>query len=216
MNLDLDIDEVLTTTRAVRRRLDLERPVSREVVEECLRLAFQAPNGANEQDWVWVLVDDPETRRAMADLYRAGHAEHRRLHAGSRPSSPPPDSPERIDRRHRSVQHLSDHLEQVPVLVVPGIGVRYGQSTTFQQASLWGSILPAVWSFVLALRSRGLGSAWTTLHLYREREMGELLGIPESYVQAGLFPVAHTVGTSFRPAPRDKAEERIFWNRFTR
>ena len=88
MNLDLDIDEVLTTTRAVRRRLDLERPVSREVVEECLRLAFQAPNGANEQDWVWVLVDDPETRRAMADLYRAGHAEHRRLHAGSKPSSP--------------------------------------------------------------------------------------------------------------------------------
>jgi nitroreductase len=208
--LPRDIDAVLTTTRAVRKRLDLERPVERTVVEECLRLAFQAPNGSNGQDWGWVVVDDPETRRALAELYRQGMRDHITRDRSGEPAGAPPDP-----RMSASVQYLADHLEQVPVLVVPTIAQRYGGATTFQQASRWGSILPAVWSFQLALRSRGLGSAWTTLHLYRERETAELLGIPlGEHTQAGLFPVAYTKGTDFSPADRSRSDARIGWNRW--
>lgn len=206
--LDLGVDELLTTTRAVRRRLDLDRPVGRAVVEECLELAFQAPNGANGQEWHWVLVDDPDLRRRMADLYRAGLAAHHardRTGEEERPSSP---------RMGASVAYLVEHLHEVPVLVVPTIGRRYGTTTTFQQASRWGSILPAVWSFMLALRSRGLGSAWTTLHLYQEAEMAELLGIPDGHTQAGLFPVAYTKGIDFRRADRHNSAPTVGWNRY--
>jgi nitroreductase len=207
----LSFDEVLTTTRAVRRRLDLERPVPRPVVEECLRLAFQAPNGANGQSWGWVLVDDPSLRAELARLYRLGLADHiGRDRTGETPEGEPGD-----ERMAASVQHLADNFERVPVLVVPTVARRYGGATTFQQASRWGSILPAVWSFHLALRSRGLGSAWTTLHLYREQEAAELLGIPHAdQVQAGLFPVAYTLGTTFHPADRARSAERVGWNRW--
>ena len=207
--LDLTPDELLATTRAVRKRLDLDRPVARAVVEECLRLAFQAPNGSNEQDWGWVLVDDPDLRVAVADVYRRGLADHLARDRSSE-SAGPKTSAATAD----SVAHLVEHLHEVPVLLVPTIGDRYGSDSTFQQASRWGSILPAVWSFHLALRSRGLGSAWTTLHLYREREMADLLGIPAGHTQAGLFPVAHTLGTDFRAADRRRSESRIGWNRF--
>jgi nitroreductase len=209
--LRLTVDEVLTTTRAVRRRLDLGRPVERSVVEECLRLAFQAPNGSNGQDWGWVLVDDPDLRRQLADLYRQGMRDH----ISRDRSAEPPDTAPSDARMSASVMHLAEHLEQVPVLVVPTVARRYGGTTTFQQASRWGSILPAVWSLHLALRSRGLGSAWTTLHLYREREAAELLGIPhDEHIQAGLFPVAYTVGTDFHPGDRSRSERRIGWNRW--
>jgi nitroreductase len=209
--LALSVDEVLTTTRAVRRRLDLERPVTRDVVEECLRLAFQAPNGANGQSWGWVLVDDPDLRAELARLYRLGLADHiARDRTGETPDGDPGD-----ERMAASVQYLADNFERVPVHVVPTVARRYGGTTTFQQASRWGSILPAVWSFHLALRSRGLGSAWTTLHLYREQETAELLGIPYGeHVQVGLFPVAHTIGTTFRPADRSRSSSRVGWNRW--
>ena len=208
--LELTSDQVLTTTRSVRKRLDLQRPVERAVVEECLRLAFQAPNGSNQQGWGWVLVDDASTREAMAELYRAGLADHgARDKTGEAPSVSSPTI-------SSSVFHLVEHMAEVPVLVVPTIDNRYGSATTFQQACKWGSVLPAVWSFMLALRSRGLGSAWTTLHLYREAEMAELLGIPyPENTQAGLFPVAYTVGTDFRPADRALSGQRVFWNRWT-
>jgi nitroreductase len=207
----LSVDELLTTTRAVRKRLDLERPVERDVVLECLQLAFQAPNGSNGQDWGWVLVDDPALRRELAELYRAGMRDHiARDRSGEATDAAPADP-----RMSASVQYLAEHLEQVPVLVVPTIARRYGGATTFQQASRWGSVLPAVWSFMLALRSRGLGSAWTTIHLYREREAAELLGIPhDDHTQAGLFPVAYTKGTDFHPADRSRSEQRVGWNRW--
>jgi nitroreductase len=206
-------DELLTTTRAVRQRLDLTRPVPREVVEECLRLAFQAPTGSNTQHWGWVVVDDPATRAAMADLYRAGLHDHGRR---DRSNEPEVDrSTAAAGRMSQSVQYLVEHLQQVPVLLVPTIDTRYHGDSSFALASRWGSILPAVWSFMLALRSRGLGSAWTTLHLYREREMAELLGIPhDEHTQVGLFPVAYTIGEDFRPADRTASESRIFWNRW--
>lgn len=207
--LPLSVDEVLTTTRAVRRRLDLERPVPRSVLEECLRIAFQAPNGSNAQDWRWVLVDDPALRGQVAECYRAGLADHL-----ARDRSGEPEAPNTMARGAESVAWLVEHLHRVPVLLVPTVTDRYGTATTFQQASRWGSILPAVWSFHLALRSRGLGSVWTTLHLYREAEVADLLGIPAGHTQVGLFPIAYTLGTDFRAADRSISETRIGWNRF--
>jgi nitroreductase len=205
----LSFDEVLTTTRAVRRRLDFHRPVGRAVVEECLQIAFQAPNGANDQSWGWVLVDDPLLRAALADLYRGGMADHM---ARDR-TGETIDTTTHDERMSASVQYLADNMERVPVLVVPTVARRYGGSTTFAQASRWGSVLPAVWSLHLALRSRGLGSAWTTLHLYREEEAADLLGIPHGeHIQVGLFPVAYTLGTTFRPADRSRSAGRVSWN----
>jgi nitroreductase len=207
--LDLTIDDLLTTTRAVRKRLDLARPVSRQIVEACAHLAFQAPNGSNQQRWSWVCVDDPVLKRSMADLYRQGMADHaQRDRTGEEPVDYSSDAAKRMSA---SVMYLAEHLAEVPVLLVPTIAGRLDTASIFWQASRWGSILPGVWSFMLALRSRGLGSAWTTIHLYREREMADLLGIPHDAVtQAGLFPVAYTKGTTFSPA--DRSSSKVKWN----
>jgi nitroreductase len=211
---ELGIDEVLTTTRAVRRRLDLSRPVSRAVIEECLQLAFQAPNGSNQQFWQWIFVEDPATKAAMADLYRAGMDAHiARPRTGAEPQID--YSTAEAQRISASVAHLREHLQEVPVLLVAGVAGRLDDSPIFEQASRWGSILPGVWSFMLALRSRGLGSAWTTIHLHKEREMAELLGIPYDRVtQAGLFPVAYTIGTDFKPGNRALSNANVHWNRW--
>jgi nitroreductase len=206
-------DELLTTTRTVRRRLDLKRPVPLRIVEQCLRLAFQAPNGANAQDWGWVVVEDSQLRQQMAELYREGYTSHQARNRSGEIADP--ITPQARQRSRQSTAHLVENLHRVPVLVVPAIGRRYGDRTTFQQASKWGSILPAVWSFQLALHTRGLVSAWTTLHLYREEAMAELLAIPHpAYTQAGLFPVAYPVGTTFKPADRSLAQSKIFWNQW--
>ncbi len=209
-----NVDDVLRTTRSVRRRLDLTRPVERDVVEECVRIALQAPNGANEQSWAWVLVDDPATKAKMADIYQRGMIRHGELTARGeilKVEGPDTGSP----AMGRSTQHLTEHIGEVPVLLVPTIGERYGRDSTFQQASKWGSILPAVWSLMLALRSREMGSAWTTIHLHLEEEMADLLGIPfPQHTQAGLFPIAYTIGTDFKEAERSYSESRIHWNRW--
>jgi len=210
--LPLTIDELLTTTRAVRRRLDLERPVPRAVVEKCLELAFDAPNGSNQQPWRWVLVDDPSTKERMAQIYRDAMDDYIRQ-PGEKVASSADYATPAGQRIAVSVYHLREHLHEVPVLVVPAVTGRLEEAGIFEQASLWGSILPAVWSFMLALRSRGLGSAWTTLHLHREREMAELLGIPhDRMTQAGLFPVAYTIGTRFRRGDRARSAKTVRWN----
>jgi nitroreductase len=128
-------------------------------------------------------------------------------------TEPPVRSTPAQERMSGSVYYLRQHFHEVPVLVVPTIEGRFDGSSVFEQASRWGSILPAVWSFMLALRSRGMGSAWTTLHLHREAEMADLLGIPADEVtQAGMFPVAFTVGEEFRPADRSASETTVRWN----
>ena len=205
MTLGLTVDEVLTTTRAVRKRLDLERPVARELVEECVEIAHQAPSGSNAQGWRWVFVDDPAKKSAIADLYRANFFPY----IGGRPEGTGPGN-----RILDSAVHLAEHFQDVPVLAIPCIAGRLDEGTsTFEQASVWGSIVPAVWSFMLALRERGLGSAWTTLTLPNEREVAEIVGIPfDRYTQAGLFPVAYTIGTDFKPGARVPAEKFIRWN----
>jgi len=207
----MELDAALSTTRTVRRRLDLDRPVPREVVLECLELALQAPNGSNTQPWRWVVIDDPAARAAAADIYRGAIAD-----VSARSTSRSFDDTTPAGRRlAASVAHLRDNLERVPVLVVPAVRGRFEHEPVYFQAARWGSILPAVWSFMLALRGRGLGSAWTTIHLARERQMAELLGIPyDEWTQAGLFPVAYTLGTSFRPAGRGRAADVVTWNRW--
>jgi len=214
MVLNLSPDELLSTTRSVRRRLDLDRPVPRAVVEECLALALQAPNGSNQQFWQWVVIDDPELRTAVAQKYSQGMDDQIELLSSG--TGPAVDySSEEQQRIGVSVYHLRDNLHRVPVLVIPTIAGRLEGANIFLQASLWGSILPAVWSFMLALRSRGLGSAWTTVHLHREREVAEILGIPyDKFTQAGLFPVAYTGGTTFKPGKRRPLGEFLHWNRW--
>jgi nitroreductase len=206
----MDLQHALTTTRAVRKRLDLARPVEREVVLECLRLAFQAPNGSNGQLWAWVLVDDADVKAKMAEIYATAMDEY-----AARPGERVVDySTPQAQRIGSSVYHLRQHLHEVPVLVVPLYKGRMERGSVFDQASGYGSVLPAVWSFMLALRERGMGSAWTTIHLNREQEMAELLGIPDEYTQTGLFPVGYTLGTEFKAADRSASEQLVYWNRF--
>jgi nitroreductase len=206
----MTVDEALTTTRAVRKRLDLTRPVPHDVLLECLQLAFQAPNGSNRQLWQWVVVDDAETRAQMAAIYNGALEDYAKQHT----NLPPIDRTDPANQRmFESVDHLKEHFHEVPVLVVPAIRGRLDGAPITQQAHLWGSVLPAVWSFMLALRARGLGSCWTTAHLQHEEKMADLLGIPYAeYTQAGLFPVAYTIGTDFRPGPRAELDDHIHWN----
>lgn len=212
--LALSTDELLTTTRAVRKRLDLTRPVERELIEECLALATQAPTGRNRQRWDFMIVTDPAKRAALADLYRLGLVRPRQQTARTGVDRTVNDHKRRL-RLAESAQHLFDHLHEVPVLVVPCVRVenRHEVDSFVGQANTWGSIIPATWQFMLAARSRGLGTAWTTPHLHYEREAAQLLGIPyETVIQAALIPLAHTIGTDFRPGPRVGTEQIAHWD----
>jgi nitroreductase len=201
--LDLaTVDHLLATTRAVRRRLDLTRPVPVEVIEECLRLAVQAPTGSNRQGWRWVVVTDAEKRAALAELYRQAFGPY--ISSGD-------DAPR--TRVAESAVWLAERLQDVPVHVIPCIE-DYTKGNP--HAGVYGSIYPAVWSFQLALRGRGLGTVLTTLHLRHEREAAALLGIPDGVIQAGLLPVAYYTGEDFKPARRRPVEELTYWNQWER
>lgn len=212
MDLELSADELLSTTRSVRKRLDLERPVERSVIEECLDLALQAPTGSNSQAWQWVVVTDDDLKAQIAEHYAAGFDPYISS-AGATYGEGDPRA-ERKEAVSSSAQYLRDHFHEVPAMLIPcQLGRLPDGAPTMAQASYWGSLLPAVWSFMLALRARGLGSAWTTLHLGREREVAELLGIPyDTCTQAGLFPIAYTKGTDFKVASRLPAAEVTHWN----
>ncbi len=213
--LGLSAQQVLTTTRAVRRRLDLDRPVDAELLRECVRIAQQAPSGANKQRWDFVFVTEPAQRAALADLWRAGL---------TAPTGPPSTAPSRVGpnsaqwaRLSRSVSHLFANLDRVPVLLVPTlrVGSRRELDDPTARAGAFGSVLPAVWSFMLAARDHGLGTAWTTPHLYYEREAAALLRIPyETVGQTALIPVAHTLGTDFSPGARVPVDDVIHWDRW--
>ncbi|WP_044506138.1 MULTISPECIES: nitroreductase family protein [unclassified Gordonia (in: high G+C Gram-positive bacteria)] len=190
--LPLDPDQLLTTTRSVRKRLDFDRPVPLDVVKEALEVALQAPTGSNSQTWHWIVLTDPELKQKVADYYAKSFAKY---YAGQAPRD---DTGKRVAS---SAQYLADTMGQVPVLVIGAIYTG-GDLPAGNQAGVWGSLLPGAWSLQLALRARGLGSAWTTLHLNYEKEIAELLGIPANIHQGVLLPVAYTKGTDFKPAPR--------------
>lgn len=206
MDLDLNtVDSLLTTTRAVRRRLDLIRPVPVSVVMECLALATQAPNAGNAQNWRWLVVTDPVKRAAIGDLYRRNSEEMYKTLAANSTGD--------LKRLADSAVYLVDHLSEVPVLVIPC--VRKQQAAVGVEIPLMillGSIYPAIWSFQLALRSRGLGSSLT--NLFADEEISALLGIPSDVIQAGLIPVGYFTGTEFKPAPRLPVEDVTFVDRW--
>ncbi len=207
-------DELLSTTRSVRKRLDLTRPVDRELIEECLALAQQAPSGGNRQGAVFVVVTEPERRAALADIYRKGWERYRvgGVTGGTERPPAPPGDPEGRKRIASSAAHLAEHLHEVPVHVVACHRGRTEDKPQVEQASAFGSVLPAVWSFMLAARARDLSAAWTTIHLFHEREAAEVLGIPyEEYAQVALIPVAHTLGEGFKPGAREPLDEFVRW-----
>jgi nitroreductase len=205
----MDIDELLTTTRAVRKRLDFDRPVPREAILDCIRLAVQAPTGSNRQGWHFIAVSDPERKQALADLYRKGYEPYAAMRG---PSYAEGDiRGERMDYVRDSSRYLADRYQDAPWMVIPVLEGRPPQDS--MQAGYWGSILPAFWSFMLAARARGLGTAWTTLHLPHEREAAELLGLPyERFTQAGMTPVAYYTGDTFKPAPRLPLDSVVHWD----
>jgi nitroreductase len=204
--LDLTPDELLTTTRTVRKRLDLEKPVPLELIRECIEIALQGPSGSNRQTWHWLVITDRELRAQIGEYYRRAVARY--LESSGAAGKLYADHPERgpIQRRiGNSVAYLGERMGQVPVLVIPCL-----QAKTLpagNQAGLWGSILPSAWSYMLAARARGLGTAWTTLHLNYEAEVAELLGLPADIRQSVLIPTAYTIGTDFNPAPRQPLDE---------
>jgi nitroreductase len=203
------IDHVLTTTRSVRRRLDFERPVEREVIEECIDIAAQAPTGAHREAWRFLVIDDPERKAVIARLYRRAFETYAALREEAAATANDGEEPP-IPRP--AVRQLAGHLERVPVLILACIEGTPDPQSTAQQVALYGSILPAAWSLMVALRARGLGATWTTLHLLHEREAAAALGIPDGVTQTVLLPVGYTLGARLRPADRRPAREITYWN----
>jgi nitroreductase len=222
-----EIDRLLTTTKAVRRRLDLSRPVPRQVISECIRIGCYAPNASNAQDWRWVVVDDPERRKLVGEHYRklieppVSQMLASKLEAGDEDGA----------RISRSILYLAARMSEVPVLVIPCFDVSAAETryqtlitdpnlkraavsgTHGMTPGMYASALPAVWNFQLALHSRGLGSVLTTAHQSDEAGMAKILGIPSSWAQTALIPVAYTVGEQFSPSVRKPVEDVIVWNR---
>jgi nitroreductase len=213
MTLNLSFEEILTTTRAVRKRLDVTKPVPRAIIEQCLELALQAPNGSNKNQWRWIIVDDPATIVKLADAYKGAMGDFAKLYAPTAKATGVRTP--REDELLASALALTDILPKVPAMLIPLLPGRVEGKNPTQQAGLWGSIIQAVWSFCLALRQQGIGTAWTTAGLLREKEIADVLGIPfESYTQVCLLPIAYTVGTDFKKAWRKPVSEVLAYNQF--
>ncbi len=208
MDLDLEhTDHLLLTTKQIRKRMDMTRPVPREILLQCIDIASRAPMGSNLERNKWLIVEDADLKASIAELYRKNaesyFEEGRAL-----------TSDDRSERVISSAQHLSDHMHEVPAMVIPLRLDRVENATQGEQAGFYGSVLPGAWSFQMALRSRGIGSCWTTLHLGSEAEVGELLGIPDTVTQAVLMPVGYYTGDSFSVTPRRPAADITFIDRW--
>lgn len=210
MTFDLSVtDKLLATTRAVRKRLDLTREVPRELINECLELAVQAPTGSNSQTWRWLVVEDAKQRAALADLYRKGAAGY--LTDASAQSG----ADDQTKRVFSSAVYLMEHLHEVPIHLIPCVQGKPADPIPLAMASgMYGSIYPAIWSFQLAARARGLGTALTTLHLIHQAEAADILGLPDDVLQVALLPVAYTLGTDFKRAKRPPVAEITHWDKW--
>lgn len=210
--LNLSADELLSTTRAVRKRLDLDKPVPKSVIAECMEMAVQAPSGSNMQGWQFMFVTDPAKKARIGELYgqafeiyKTMPAAIHKLHKDSGDDSLTSSQ----TRSASSADYLAENMGKAPVLMIPCIAGRTDTDdhSALTHASVLGSIVPATWSFMLAARARGIGTAWTTLHVMHEKEIAELLGIPyDDYQQIALIPIAYTKGTNFKPAYRPPVE----------
>ncbi len=214
--LPLSADEVLATTRAVRKRLDFDRPVEDEVLRECLELALQAPSGSNAQSWRFVVVTDPDKKQALGELYRQAFDIYEQMEGINAATIYRGDDPDRIEQQQRvmgSARYLAERMGEVPAMLIPCMPGRADGLPAIAGAAAYGSILPAVWSFMLAGRARGLGTSWTTLHLMFEQQAADILGIPfDEWTQVALVSVGYTQGTDFKPATREPLDTAVSWN----
>jgi nitroreductase len=206
-------DHLLTTTRSVRKRLDFSRPVPTEIIERCIEIATQAPSGSNRQGWRFLVVTEAIKRKAIGQYYLKSYLEYARtaVKAVPDPGQTGP-SAQQQQRVATSATYLAQRMGEAPVMIIPCIEGRIDSPSSAAAAGLYGSILPAAWSLMLALRARGLGSAWTTLHLVYEKEIATLLNIPPHVTQAALLPVAYFSGDDFKPAERLPSQELTYWN----
>lgn len=213
--LNLSADEVLTTTRAVRKRLDFARPLAGSVIEECLQIALQGPSGSNSQGWHFLVVTDADKKAAIARCYQKAFADYE---AGpAQPTKLFTDDPSMTQIQQRvlsSAQYLAANMGRAPALLIPCLRGRIDDSTLpfAAVAASFGSIIPATWSFMLAARERGIGTCWTTLHLNYAKEIADILDIPDDCTQVALIPMAYTLGTDFKPAPRKPLAEVVHWD----
>ena len=217
MKLNLSVDEVLATTRAVRKRLDFDKPVEPEVIKECLEAALQSPTGSNSQSWQWLVVTDPDQRAALAKLYQQGWELYTQMEGNVQTAYKGVDE-DRISQQSRvldSATYLAQNFEKVPVMMIPILPGRFEGLPSMASAAMLGSILPGAWSFMLAARERGLGTAWTTIHLMFEEQAAEILGIDyQSYTQCALITCGYSKGTTFKPAKRPPLETVLHWDRW--
>lgn len=210
MNFDLaSVDYILETTRSVRKRLDLTRPVPRDVVERCLDIAIQAPTGSNQQGWKWLIVTDADKKAQIGEYYKRSWYEYAAVATRSDVQSVEPSA--QMQRVISSARYLADHMSEVPLMIFPCVRGRARDASPAANAGLYGSIIPAAWSLMLALRARGIGAAWTTLHLSYERECNDILGIPADHTTAALLPAGYFTGETFRKADRAPASELTYW-----
>lgn len=217
--LDLTNDELLCTTRAVRKRLDFSREVSQETLKECMEIAVQAPTGSNAQGWQFVFVTDEAKRKRIGEIYQQVFSMYKEMPVAIHKLHM--DSGDKVltdsqTRSASSADFLAENMAKAPALLIPCIAGRVDQAETnnvFTQSPTFGSIIPATWNFMLAARARGIGTAWTTLHLMHEEEVADLLGIPyKDYMQIALIPIAYTKGTEFKRAYRPPVEEVMHFN----
>ena len=216
--LDLGPDQLLSTTRAVRKRLDLDRPVEDDVIRECVAAAMQAPSGSNMMTMQFVIIRDPEVKQAVGEIYRQCYDIYRTLDGIYIGSIDKGDEVLNAQQRRSaaSADLLADRMGLAPALVIPcSVGGRADGMPAMMSASMYGNVMPATWSFMLAARARGLGTCWTSLHLMKEKEVADILGLPfESVQQVCLSPLAYTVGTDFKPAARPDPDTIIHWDRW--
>jgi nitroreductase len=206
--------EALATTRSVRRRLDLDRDVSPDLLVECVRVAQQAPSASNRQTFHFVLVTDTKQRAALGELFCRGLENYRHRPDGLYQTQR--GSQEDDHRRQRiiaSLEHLASHIDRVPVHVIPCVEGTLEPAALAQTSAMMGSVMPAAWSFALAARAQGLGTCWTTLHLQFPNEANAILGLPDDVLQVALLPTAHTIGTKFSPAHRRPLDDIVHWQR---
>jgi nitroreductase len=207
------VDTLLTTTRTVRKRLDFTRPVEQEIIQRCIEIAVQAPTGSNRQNWHFLVITDPDKRARIAELYRQSFEayvgpQRTKLAGESKTETQASQTHRVLD----SATYLAQNMQHVPVLILACIERRPKGASPRVQAGHYGSILPAAWSLMLALRARGLGAAWTTLHLRYEKQVAQLLGIPDDVTQAVLLPVAYYTGGDFHPAHRNDPKAITYWD----
>jgi len=215
--LGLSADELLSTTRSVRKRLDFDRPVERSVIEECLEYAVQAPTGSNQQGWRFLVVTDEDKKAALGDIYRKGWEIYAKMGAsssGDAPAIPRDDRARQQMRVVSSASFLAENFHRVPAMVIPCLPGRMGDGSSMMSASALASIIPSAWSFMLAARERALGTCWTTIHLLFEEEAAEVLEIPyEEITQIALITVGYTLGTDFKPATREGGAAAVtYWD----